>query len=95
MKYVVILLTIVSFTGSAQGRDVWSGIFDQQLAAARRGDADAQYSLAGMYKNGQGVAADRDQAMAWYGKAAAQKHARAKSALSLMQTVAKGVIARL
>lgn len=85
VKYIVILLTVVSLTGSAQGRDVWSGIFDQQLAAARRGDAGAQYSLAGMYKNGQGVAADRDQAMAWYGKAAAQEHARAKSVLSLMQ----------
>jgi TPR repeat protein len=85
VKYIVTLLVIVSLAGSAEGRDVWSGIFNQQLMAARRGDADAQYSLAGMYKNGQGVAADRDQAIAWYRKAAAQKHARAKSALSLMQ----------
>lgn len=85
VKYFVSLVVIVSLTGSAQGRDVWSGIFNQHLAAARRGDADAQYNLAGMYKNGQGVVADRDQAMAWYRKAAAQNHARAESVLSLMR----------
>jgi hypothetical protein len=85
VKYLVILLATVLLAGSAQGRDVWSGVFEQQLAAARQGNAEAEYSLAGMYKNGQGITADRDQAGEWYRRAAAQNHARAKSALILME----------
>ena len=38
---------------------------------AERGDADAQYSLANLYRDGRGVPPDVDQAADWYQRAAA------------------------
>lgn len=37
---------------------------------AERGNADAQYSLAGLYRDGRGVPRDDEQAAAWYLRAA-------------------------
>ena len=49
--------------------------------AAEQGDADAQFKLGWMYRNGRGVEADDAQAMQWYRKAAEQGHTHAKAAL--------------
>jgi TPR repeat protein len=38
---------------------------------AEQGNADAQYSLANLYRDGRGVARDDEQAAAWYQRAAA------------------------
>ena len=48
---------------------------------AKNGKADAQYLLGRMRENGQGVEADRERALFWYAKAAAQGHVQAKAAL--------------
>ena len=39
---------------------------------ANKGDRNAQYNLGVMYRDGQGVAKDYEQAVLWYRKAAEQ-----------------------
>ena len=51
--------------------------------AAEQGDADAQYLLGNLYRDGVGVESDWDQALDLYRRAAAQGHAEAKEALIL------------
>nr|WP_315178545.1 tetratricopeptide repeat protein [uncultured Cardiobacterium sp.] len=46
--------------------------------AATAGDADAQYKLAALYLAGVGVPRDRNEALNWLEKAAAQNHAAAQ-----------------
>ncbi len=61
---------------SVQNEAIWK--------AAEQGDADAQYFLARMYENGQGVQRDYAMARKWYEKAAAQGQVSAQSALRRM-----------
>ncbi len=56
---------------------------DWYRKAAEQGDADAQYMLGNMYRDGVGVESDSDLAVDWYCRAAAQGHAEAKQALTL------------
>ena len=58
---------------------------------AEHGDAQAQFNLGGMYANGEGVAQDAKQAVAWYRKAAEQGHAGAQSNLGAMYANGEGV----
>jgi len=53
-------------------------------AAAEAGDAKAQFQLAGLYRLGLGVDADRSKAIYWYRKAAAQGHAKSARVLERM-----------
>ncbi|HTS23454.1 MAG TPA: transglycosylase SLT domain-containing protein [Casimicrobiaceae bacterium] len=53
-------------------------------AAARRGDAEAQFSLGWMYANGRGVAHDEGVAATLFALAAAQGHAAARQALKFV-----------
>jgi len=48
------------------------------LAAAERGDANAQFKLGYMYGTGQGAPKNNAEAVKWYRRAAAQGHARAQ-----------------
>lgn len=52
-------------------------------AAARHGDAAAQYVLGSLYAGGQGVTADPGQAFFWFGAAARQGHVRAMHNLAI------------
>jgi len=52
--------------------------------AAEQGDARAQYKVAWMYANGQGVAKDIEQAINWYGKASDQGDADASYSIGLI-----------
>ena len=56
--------------------------------AARRGDAQAFYSLGWMYLNGRGVAHDDAMAVMWLRKAAARGIAQAANLLQLLSRVA-------
>ena len=49
--------------------------------AANRGDSIAQYNLAYMYENGEGIEKDIDQAIYWYKKAAEQGDKEAQKEL--------------
>ena len=51
---------------------------------AEQGDANAQYNLGVMYRNGEGVPEDDRQAAFWYRKAAEQGDASAQNNLGLM-----------
>ena len=59
--------------------------------AAEQGIADAQYSLGGMYYNGEGVAQDYKQAIKWYSQAAEQGYVRAQNNLGVMYYNGDGV----
>ncbi len=56
---------------------------DKHRYAAKYGYADAQFELALAYANGDGVARDMPEAMAWLRKAAEQGHADAQYSLAL------------
>ena len=59
--------------------------------AAKRGDWEAQFTLALMYKEGQRVAQDYAEAAKWYRKAAEQGNAEAQLALGFMYEEGQGV----
>ncbi len=85
----------------------WAG-WDEGVAAYKRGDyatalrefrvlaeqglARAQYNLAFMYDNGQGVPQDHVQAVKWYRKAAEQGAARAQNNVGVMYHTGEGVL---
>jgi TPR repeat protein len=54
--------------------------FEETKASAEAGDADAQYTLGELYRNGQGVEQDFKEALKWYQKAADQGYAAAHMA---------------
>ena len=58
---------------------------------AEHGHAEAQFNLALMYVNGQGVAQDHGEAVKWYQKAAEQELAQAQYNLGLMYGLGQGV----
>jgi len=57
---------------------------DNIRSKAEQGDAMAQYTLAGMYAQGQGVPQDYAEAARWCKKAAEQGNAKAQLNLSSM-----------
>jgi TPR repeat protein len=52
--------------------------------AAEKGDAEAQYSLGLMYREGRGVPKDDVEAEDWFRKAAGQGFAKAQDSLAVM-----------
>ena len=65
--------------------------FEKQLAAAERGDADAQYWLGEKYHMGQGVEQDFKEAVKWWHKAAEQGVKEAQFCLGAMYYRGDGV----
>ena len=59
--------------------------------AAQQGDAEAQFNLGVMYKNGDGVTQDYEKAVEWYQKAADQGYASAQFNLGVMYKNGDGV----
>jgi hypothetical protein len=60
----------------------------------QRGDAEAQFSLALSYANGEGAAQDYPLAEHWYLKAAGQNHALAHFNLGIMHANGQGMPSR-
>lgn len=58
---------------------------------AEQGDANAQFFLGTMYRNGHNVAQDYAQAIAWYKKSAEQGDLRAQYNLAMMYSKGEGV----
>jgi len=79
---IIVLLSLLAVAvGSAGAQNIdkgkeaaWRGDYAAALAELRplaeQGNADAQYSLAGLYRDGRGVPRDDEQAAAWYLRAA-------------------------
>ena len=65
--------------------------FDEVLAKAKQGVAEAQFNLGVMYANGQAVRQDYKKAFEWYSKAANQGYAEAQYNLGVMYKKGHGV----
>jgi len=61
--------------------------FEETKAKAEKGDAEAQYSLSGMYVTGEGVAKDGDESLKWLRKAAEQNVVRAQCNLGVLYSM--------
>ena len=60
--------------------------------SAEQGYAKAQYNLALMYANGQGVSQDYKEAAKWFRLSAEQGNAKAQTSLGFMYVLGQGVI---
>ncbi len=69
--------------------------FAQMLAAARAGDAAAQYFVAVEYATGERISRDPAVAATWYRRAAEQGHAEAEYNLGIMHLEGDGVTQNL
>ncbi len=85
--YLVIVST-VSLEGVAQESDDAAASL---RAAAKQGNADAQYDLGWMYAGGRGVAQDNVEAVWWFRMAAEQGLAAAQYILGVAYAAAQGV----
>ncbi len=65
--------------------------FEEWLPLAEQGDANAQFNLGLMYKNGQGVPQDYKKAVVWFRQAAGQGNASAQFGLGTMYYIGQGV----
>jgi len=90
MKKITLCLALLftSTASLAQG-DVWQTLFKEKLQEANQGSSNAQFDVGSMYQNGRGTASDRDRAIEWYQKAAAQNNTKASGRLKLMQANAE------
>ena len=85
MRYIL-LLTVLLASNAFAAPD-----FDETMAAAKQGNAVAQYNLGVMYDNGMGVPENDAEAVKWYRKAADQGDADAQYNLGLMYRNGQGV----
>ena len=76
----------------AQNKGDFATALREWTPLAEQGDADAQFVLGVMYKNGQGVTQDYKEAVKWWRKAAEQGYAKAQSNLGLMYDKGQGVL---
>ena len=77
-------LAVCAAADTAQtGSQAQTAGFADLRVRAEQGDAEAQYRLGRMYLDGEGVAQDHVQSVAWFRKAAAQGHAKAQNNLGL------------
>lgn len=65
--------------------------FDDWLAAAEAGDADAQFLVARCYERGSGVEAEYSDAVTWLTRAVDQNHGLAINSLAIMHRDGRGV----
>lgn len=61
------------------------------LRKAERGDAGAQYALGTLYKNGEGVEQNYQEALKWYKKSAEQGNVDSQVILGALHYVGQGV----
>ncbi|MCO6411165.1 MAG: sel1 repeat family protein [Thiogranum sp.] len=86
VPYRGILLSIILAlaNASAAGDELWTRLFEENLAKAQSGDPDAQYEVGIMFLKGQGVEADRAQAVKWLTSASAAGNEAAAAKLRRM-----------
>jgi hypothetical protein len=76
---------------SAYQKGDYEGALREWQPLAERGDAVAQFNVALMYYEGQGVRQDYARAAEWFQRAAAQGYAKAEYDLGAMYGAGKGV----
>ena len=85
MRLILILTASLAFQSAAASE------FDETKALAELGMAAAQYNLALMYDNGEGVPENDAEAVKWFRKAADQGVAEAQYNLGYMYAKGEGV----
>jgi len=85
IKIALGLILLFTTATATSGNDVWQTLFKEKLQEARQGSSNAQFDVGAMYQNGRGVSPDRNKAIEWYNKAAAQGEEKAVSRLKLLQ----------
>ena len=86
---IIFLIFVLPFTSySKKKADLH---FNEVKLTAIDGDADAQFELAGLYAEGDGVKQNLTEAVKWYRKAAEQGHDGAQYKLGLSYQNGKGV----
>ncbi len=91
---VVVLVAAPACTDSGQeayDRGDYATALKEWRPLAEQGDAEAQYNLGIMYREGHGVLQDDKEAVRWYRLAAEQGYAKAQSSLGLMYANGRGV----
>jgi len=91
-----VLVSMPVFAGTTPQpvmHDYSSGLFRFQHTLAKRGDSNAQYKLGDMYEKGIGTVKDKTKAQAWFEKAAAQGHNKAKYKLLYLDLEVNGLTA--
>ena len=104
MRNVILMLLLLAVVSNSVA---WAGNFEDGVAAykrqdykaaliamrdvAQQGHASAQYNLALMYGNGQGVPQDYAEAAKWYRLAAQQGYVLAQYNLGVMYANGQGV----
>jgi len=68
-----------------------SNVLQSLLEKSELGDSDAQFHLASIYENGDGIEKDMHKALEWYEKSAKQGNLRAQNNLGLMYKNGDGV----
>uniref|UniRef100_A0A914WP09 Uncharacterized protein n=1 Tax=Plectus sambesii TaxID=2011161 RepID=A0A914WP09_9BILA len=71
-------------------KEIASNIFNRM--SAEHGDADAQFNLGEMYRNGRGVPQSDEEVVKWYKKSAEQGNAAAQFNLGEMYRNGRGVL---
>ncbi|NNJ94481.1 MAG: sel1 repeat family protein [Halobacteria archaeon] len=84
MNRLIVGLALYLLAASAMG-DIWTSLFREKMQEAKNGISEAQFDVGTMYQNGRGVKADRNMAIEWFEKAAAQGDAKSISRLKLME----------
>jgi hypothetical protein len=86
LRSLALIATLLAAHG-AMAQDegqIWQGLFNYQQKMANIGNAEAQYKLAEMYAQGQGVQVDPAQARRWYEASAAQGYEPAQRKLAAL-----------
>ncbi|MEE8494655.1 MAG: tetratricopeptide repeat protein [Nitrospirales bacterium] len=91
LAVVVVLVAAPACTDFEAGKEAYDrGDYATELQKwrplAEQGDAEAQKYLGNMYRRGDGVPQDYQEAVRWYRLAAEQGHAGAQAQLGLMYT---------
>ncbi|WP_207063486.1 tetratricopeptide repeat protein [Motiliproteus sp. SC1-56] len=97
LTFFTLLLSVVSaradFEQAVENYNAgdFSAAFSEFKKLSQDGDPRSIYNLANMYRKGEGVEADAEQAVRLYRAAAERGHALAQNALGVMYAMGKGV----
>lgn len=85
-RLILLFLLVLALPSYAEGSDyVALAKFEATQSVAYYGDAKAQFELGKMYENGLGTPQDKQKALDWFLKAAAQGHEQAKLKLEALE----------
>lgn len=91
MKVIKVLVPVFLSLSMLMSPSSVASDFSDTLAAAKQGDANAEFKLAIMYTKGQGTIQNFPEAISWFRLAAEQGHVKAQNMLGIMYTKGENV----